>query len=176
MKIAQAVPYTTEELQRVLAYEPVGPTKHGICDWCGGPLSPTQRRCAYICHRCWRNRLQIHAAIADGNSVARAPLPAPDDASSDRSANTGHGGVVSMTSSIPRNEREAGFYVAHSSRTDPTGNPSKIAMCDRGKENGSRTFPNALRDQKDPRSIRMSFPNSHKPWAVLGALINEGGR
>jgi len=88
MKVA---PYTPEELQRILAFKmphvPVG----GKCDWCGGaytgrPSGP------HICTRCWANRAQIRRAIAVAPVDERAPDPAPDDASSDCSANIEHRG------------------------------------------------------------------------------------
>ena len=82
----KVVPYTPEELQRVLASEPLGLIKHHICDWCGGPMSLTQPKSAYICHRCWANRVQIRAAIAAIDCVAHSSDPAHNDASSDCSA------------------------------------------------------------------------------------------
>jgi len=59
----KVLPYFAEEMHRVLAYDPIGLIKRGICDWCGGPMSPTQPRSAYICTRCWGNRAQIATAI-----------------------------------------------------------------------------------------------------------------
>ena len=64
--------------------------------------------------------------------------------------------------SIPRDMEEISFCIACSSRTDPVQDRVAIAIPDRGKEDGSPTFPNALRDQKDPRSIKMSFSNTNQ--------------
>lgn len=77
--------------------------------------------------------------------------------------------------SMPRALGELPFCNAQSPRTIRKSDISDFSVLDRSTGNGSRTFSNALRDQKDPRSIKMSFSNSRAPWAVLGVLINERG-
>lgn len=75
------MPYTPEELERVLAYEAIGPPKGGVCDWCGG--SYTGRASGpHICGRCWGNRAQMRLAMAevavderDADYVPDAALP-----------------------------------------------------------------------------------------------------
>jgi len=65
--------------------------------------------------------------------------------------------------SIPSDKRELPCYIVPVPRTDLSEDRESNSIFDRGKGNGSRTFSNALRDQKDPRSIKISFSNSRAP-------------
>jgi hypothetical protein len=89
MKVA---PYTPEEIEAVLAFKNPGRIKRGRCDWCGEALSPIQPKSAYICYRCWENRLAIRAAIADCNSVAHSSEPVCEDAPDTCTTQPGHRG------------------------------------------------------------------------------------
>ena len=81
-----------------------------------------------------------------------------------------------MIVSFSSDNAESRFYNRPAPRTDHAEDRGPTSICDRGKGNGSRTFPNVLHVREAYQSIRISFSNSRAPWAVSGALINEGGR
>lgn len=114
--------------------------------------------------------MRIHLAIALGLPVERAPDLAHNDASPNYSADNTHGGAVGMIVSIPRNERELGFYIAEVPRTGPAADHGTVAIGDRtvGMEETrfpeiSRDFSHALRGQEVAKLVSISFPNDCVP-------------
>jgi len=62
-----------------------------------------------------------------------------------------------IATSIPRGERELGFYIADPPRTDCKLDMSNFSLLDGGHGNGSRIFSNALHDREAYRLIRLHF-------------------